>query len=75
MIFLRKSKLFLILANIHYIRQKEPKGLGDAIWCARKFIGNEPFAIMLGDDIVKNDKRPYGIVAPKGQEIDISISI
>jgi UTP--glucose-1-phosphate uridylyltransferase len=41
------------LANIHYIRQKEPKGLGHAIWCARKFIGNEPFAVLLGDDIVQ----------------------
>ncbi|WP_302053273.1 UTP--glucose-1-phosphate uridylyltransferase GalU [Bacillus sp. FJAT-29790] len=41
------------LANIHYIRQKEPKGLGDAIYCARSFIGNEPFAVMLGDDIVQ----------------------
>jgi UTP--glucose-1-phosphate uridylyltransferase len=40
------------LVNIHYIRQKEPKGLGHAIWCARKFIGNEPFAVLLGDDIV-----------------------
>lgn len=42
--------------EIHYIRQKEPKGLGHAIWCARKFIGNEPFAILLGDDIVQADK-------------------
>ncbi|MFE8701962.1 UTP--glucose-1-phosphate uridylyltransferase GalU [Cytobacillus sp. FJAT-54145] len=42
------------LANIHYIRQKEPKGLGDAIYCARSFIGNEPFAVMLGDDIVRS---------------------
>ncbi len=41
------------LVDIHYIRQKEPKGLGHAIWCARKFIGNEPFAVLLGDDIVK----------------------
>ncbi|MEH6955489.1 UTP--glucose-1-phosphate uridylyltransferase GalU [Neobacillus drentensis] len=39
--------------DIHYIRQKEPKGLGHAIWCARKFIGNEPFAVLLGDDIVQ----------------------
>lgn len=39
-------------ANIHYIRQKEPKGLGHAIYCAKTFIGNEPFAVMLGDDIV-----------------------
>ncbi|MBM7648398.1 UTP--glucose-1-phosphate uridylyltransferase [Bacillus ectoiniformans] len=41
------------LANIHYIRQKEPKGLGHAIHCAKSFIGNEPFAVMLGDDIVE----------------------
>ncbi|MGJ9458095.1 UTP--glucose-1-phosphate uridylyltransferase GalU [Oceanobacillus sp. CF4.6] len=39
--------------DIHYIRQKEPKGLGHAVWCARKFIGNEPFAVLLGDDIVR----------------------
>src|SRR3954468_15238426 len=38
--------------DIHYIRQKEPRGLGHAIWCARKFIGDEPFAVLLGDDII-----------------------
>ncbi|GAB7387925.1 UTP--glucose-1-phosphate uridylyltransferase GalU [Bacillaceae bacterium] len=43
------------LADIHYIRQKEPRGLGHAIYCARKFIGNEPFAVLLGDDIVQNE--------------------
>lgn len=43
------------MADIHYIRQKEPKGLGHAIWCARKFIGDEPFAVLLGDDIVESD--------------------
>lgn len=43
------------MADIHYIRQKEPKGLGHAIWCARKFIGNEPFAVLLGDDIVESE--------------------
>ena len=56
----RKDKLDLLemvqdisnMVNIHYIRQKEPKGLGDAIYCARHFIGDEPFAILLGDDIV-----------------------
>jgi UTP--glucose-1-phosphate uridylyltransferase len=41
--------------DIHYIRQKQPKGLGHAIWCARKFIGNEPFAVLLGDDIVQSE--------------------
>jgi UTP--glucose-1-phosphate uridylyltransferase len=46
------------LANIHYIRQKEPKGLGHAIYCARRFIGDEPFAVMLGDDIVQSKEMP-----------------
>lgn len=40
------------LANVNYVRQKEPRGLGHAIYCARSFIGSEPFAILLGDDIV-----------------------
>jgi len=40
------------LVDIHYIRQKEPRGLGHAIYCAKSFIGNEPFAVLLGDDIV-----------------------
>lgn len=61
---LEKGKLELLdevqkpskLVDIHYIRQKEPKGLGHAIWCARKFIGNEPFAVLLGDDIVSSEK-------------------
>jgi len=43
------------LVNIHYIRQKEPKGLGHAIYCAKSFINNEPFAVLLGDDIVDSE--------------------
>ncbi|WP_338432706.1 UTP--glucose-1-phosphate uridylyltransferase GalU [Clostridium tyrobutyricum] len=43
------------LANIHFIRQKEPKGLGHAIHCAKSFIGDEPFAVMLGDDVVDSE--------------------
>ena len=43
------------LANIHYVRQKEARGLGHAVWCARNFIGDEPFAVLLGDDIVQSD--------------------
>ncbi|MGM0865224.1 MAG: UTP--glucose-1-phosphate uridylyltransferase GalU [Bacillota bacterium] len=43
------------LANIHYIRQKEPLGLGHAILCARAFIGDDPFAVMLGDDVIDSD--------------------
>lgn len=46
------------LANIHYIRQKEPLGLGHAIACASRFIGDEPFAVLLGDDIVHSPEKP-----------------
>lgn len=42
------------MAEICYVRQKEPRGLGHAVYCARKFIGNEPFAVLLGDDIVRS---------------------
>jgi UTP--glucose-1-phosphate uridylyltransferase len=63
---LEKQKLQLLeevqkasnLVDIHYIRQKEPRGLGHAVWCARKFIGDEPFAVLLGDDIVKAENKP-----------------
>ncbi|AWZ49125.1 UTP--glucose-1-phosphate uridylyltransferase GalU [Hathewaya limosa] len=44
------------MVDIHYIRQKEPKGLGHAINCARIFVGNEPFAVLLGDDVVDSNK-------------------
>jgi len=43
------------MADIYYIRQKEPRGLGHAINCARTFVGNEPFAVMLGDDVVDSE--------------------
>lgn len=43
------------LVDIHYIRQKEPKGLGHAIYCAKTFVGNEPFAVLLGDDVVDSE--------------------
>ena len=46
------------MVDIHFIRQKEPKGLGHAINCAKTFVGNEPFAVLLGDDIVYNDEYP-----------------
>lgn len=60
---LKKGKLDMLdeiqaisnMANIHYIRQKEAKGLGHAIACAKSFIGDEPFAVLLGDDIVQSD--------------------
>lgn len=56
-----KSELLELVRNIsdmvdiHYIRQKEPKGLGHAIHCAKTFVGNEPFAVLLGDDVVDSE--------------------
>jgi UTP--glucose-1-phosphate uridylyltransferase len=44
------------MVDIHYIRQKEPKGLGHAIYCAKTFVGKEPFAVLLGDDVVDSEK-------------------
>ena len=46
------------MVDIHFIRQKEPKGLGHAIQCAKTFVGDEPFAVLLGDDIVYNEEKP-----------------
>ncbi|MFC3610605.1 UTP--glucose-1-phosphate uridylyltransferase GalU [Staphylococcus piscifermentans] len=50
---LKKTQEPTNLVNLFYVRQKEQKGLGDAVLCAKQFIGNEPFAVLLGDDIVK----------------------
>jgi UTP--glucose-1-phosphate uridylyltransferase len=52
---LEKVRYATDLSDIHYIRQKEPRGLGHAVWCARNFIGDEPFAVLLGDDIVQSE--------------------
>jgi len=51
---LREVQEVSSLADIHYIRQREPKGLGDAVLRAEKHIGDEPFAVLLGDDIIRN---------------------
>lgn len=59
--------------EIHYIRQKEPKGLGHAVWCARKFIGNEPFAVLLGDDIVQSKKPCLKQLIEKYEETNSSV--
>lgn len=48
------------MVNIYYVRQKEPGGLGQAIYLAKTFIGNEAFAVMLGDDIVVSEKPCIG---------------
>ena len=55
--FLKEIEYISDLADIHFIRQKKQKGLGDAIYCAKKHVGNDPFVVMLGDTITK-DKVP-----------------
>lgn len=61
------------LIDIHYIRQKEPRGLGDAIMRAEKHIGDEPFAVLLGDDIIQNHtpctRQLIDIFQEKGQSV------
>ena len=52
--------------NVHYVRQKYMRGLGDAILCARSFVGAEPFAVLLGDDVVYHPER-----SALGQLIDV----
>lgn len=59
--------------DIHYIRQKEAKGLGHAVWCARNFIGNEPFAVLLGDDIVQSQTPCIGQLADQFEQLQKSI--
>lgn len=49
------------MAELFFVRQKEPKGLGHAILCARAFVGDEPFAVMLGDDVVVNREEAPAI--------------
>ena len=44
------------MANIFYVRQKETKGLGHAVWRAKRFVGDEPFAVLLGDDLMMGEK-------------------
>jgi UTP--glucose-1-phosphate uridylyltransferase len=53
--YLNQIKEISNLADIYYVRQKKQKGLGDAIYCAEKHIGGEPFAVMLGDTITKGN--------------------
>ncbi len=61
------------MADIFYIRQKEQLGLGHAILCAKKHIGNEPFAVMLGDDIVVNERPCIGQLVEVFEDVKASV--
>ena len=70
---LKKIKDISCLADIHYIRQKEPLGLGDAILKAEKHIGNEPFAVLLGDDIIVNEKSAIKQLIEYHERVNYSV--
>ncbi len=70
---LEKVQFSTNLANIFYVRQNEQKGLGHAIWTARQFIGNEPFAVLLGDDIVESDTPAIKQLMDKYDETEKSV--
>jgi len=61
------------MADIFYIRQKEQLGLGHAILCAKKHVGNEPFAVMLGDDIVVNERPCIGQLVEAFDQVKSSV--
>ena len=60
------------LANIFYVRQKETRGLGHAIGRARRFVGDEPFAVLLGDDIMRSQKPVIGQLMEAAEKYDAS---
>ncbi len=62
---LKELKSVAKMANIYFIRQKEAKGLGHAVLCAKSFVKDEPFAVLYGDDVIINDEKPV-----VGQVID-----
>ncbi|MGE4353284.1 MAG: UTP--glucose-1-phosphate uridylyltransferase GalU [Oscillospiraceae bacterium] len=60
------------MANIFYVRQKETRGLGHAIWRAKRFVGDEPFAILLGDDIMYAEKPVLKQLISAAEKYDCS---
>ncbi|MFS3927700.1 UTP--glucose-1-phosphate uridylyltransferase GalU [Bacillus sp. CBEL-1] len=61
------------MASVHYIRQQEPQGLGHAILCAEKFIGDEPFAVLLGDDVMVGETPALKQLIKTYEEVNQSV--
>lgn len=61
------------LANIQYLRQKETKGLGHAVWCAKSFVGDEPFAVLYGDDVIISDNPATGQLCRAYEEFGLGV--
>ncbi len=62
------------LASIHYLRQQQPLGLGHAVWCARTFVGNEPFAVLYGDDVVVGDNPACAQLCAAYEEYGLGVA-
>ena len=60
------------LANIFYVRQTETKGLGHAIWRAKRFVGDEPYAVLLGDDVMRSEKPVIGQLIAAAEKYEAS---
>lgn len=61
------------LANIYFVRQKETKGLGHAVNCARDFVGNEPFAVLFGDDVIMGEEPACGQLIKAYEEFGLGV--
>lgn len=59
------------LANIKYVRQQEMKGTGNAVLCAKAFVGNEPFAVLYGDDVIIGEDPACGQVCRAYEEFGL----
>ena len=65
---LEKVKASSVLADVHYVRQGNPRGLGHAVLCARRHVGHEPFAVLLGDDLIDaRDELLETMIAVQGE--------
>ena len=62
------------LASIHYLRQQQPLGLGHAVWCARTFVGDEPFAVLYGDDVVIGDNPACAQLCAAYEEYGLGVA-
>ncbi len=62
------------LASIHYLRQQQPLGLGHAVWCARTFVGNEPFAVLYGDDVIVGDNPACAQLCAAYEEYGLGVA-
>lgn len=61
------------LGDIHYVRQRDPRGLGHAVLCAKQHVGNEPFAVLLGDDLIDSRDELLSLMVETQQKTGGSV--